>query len=358
MAILATACLLSLLPQGPSMRAPAPPPAEVVLAASADPVPLAEFGLGDGGIGREREQLRWSGGDCITPGGVRIECRHAGVKLTFPSGRELLVAADGHLHLRSGEVAGPFASGLELRLGDGASVRITLSQGVRERLRDVIVQEGDLALQPWRRGEAARWVERTSIWSGLRFACCGDGGDVYRTIALGPLIVLDRVLVAQDRSDVAPTERLVVLTHPMLQSLEVMQRQHRQPDAAVRQAMATVAAVADRGDSIFPAGASLPRIQKDTLRWQLGDGCELELDLDGPQSPRLSLFAPHQSRPLVEWTLHADAAAFLTNPREDQMEKRWHANGTRLPKVAADLQVRQHLFERGYALRVIDRFRR
>jgi hypothetical protein len=192
----------------------------------------------------------------------------------------------------------------------------------------------------------------------VRFFCCGDGGDLYRGIALGPLVVLDRTLVAQDRAEGTPAERLVVLTAPIRDSLAQMQRQHRQPDVAVRQAVATVAAVADRGDIIFPAGAALPRLERDKLRWQLGSGCELELDLEGQQAPRLALFAQQHARPLVEWTLHGDSAAFLTNPCDDQLEKRWFANGTRLPRVASDLQARQHLFERGHALRVIGRLRR
>jgi hypothetical protein len=61
---------------------------------------------------------------------------------------------------------------------------------------------------------------------------------------------------------------------------------------------------------------------------------------------------------LVEWTLHAHAAAYLGNPRDDRPEKRRHANGTRLPAVASDLQAREHLFERGHALRVIGRLHR
>lgn len=360
MVTIATVCFLSLLPQAPAKaKAPGPPPAQVVVA-SGEPVRLTEFGLGDCGVTEPNKSgLHWgSGGSCITSGGVRIECRSVGVKLTFPSKRELLVSPDGTLHLRSGEVAGPFASGLELRLGDGALVRILLSQGDNERLRDVRVQEGERVLQPWRRGEATTWIERPGGWAGLHFACCGDGGDVYRAIALGPLVVLDRVLVAADRAESAPAERLVVLSSAMRESLTVMQRQHRQPSAAVRQAIANVAAVADRGETIFVAGASLPRLEKEKLLWLLGDGCELELDLDGPMAPRLALFGPQQTRPLVEWTLHADSAAYLINPGEDKLEKRWHANGTRLPKVAVDLQARQHLFERGYALRVIDRLHR
>lgn len=363
MGILASACVLSLLaPQAPpTPPAPRPPVmhAQVVLAAAADPVPLAEFGLGSGGFDTaEPRSLHWSKDGCTTAGGARIECRSVGVKLTFPSGRELLVAPDGHVHLRSGEVAGPFAAGLELRLGDGTAVRITLSQGTRERLRDVQVVDGERVLQPWRRGEANTWIERPSFWAGLRFCCCGDGGDLYRAVALGPMVVLDRVLVAADRADQAPPERLVVLTAPLLQSLAVLQQQHRQPDPAVRRLVTAVAGIADRGDAIFPAGASLARADKNTLRWLLRGGYELELQLEGPMAPRLSLFAGESPRPLVEWTLQGSPALYLGNPGDDANEKRWHGNGVRLPRIVTDLQAREVLFERGYALRVIERLKK
>ncbi|MBX3464708.1 MAG: hypothetical protein KF830_16180 [Planctomycetes bacterium] len=358
MAILLPACLLPLLlPQDPPPVPVLHP--EVVLAAATDPVPLAEFGLGDGGLGAgERATLRWSAGGCTTAGGVRIECRSAGVKLTFPSGRELLVAADGLVHLRTGEFAGPFATGLELRLGCGTLVRIALSASARQRLRDVQVVDGERVLQPWRRGEPATWIDRPSAWAGLRFCCCGDGGDLYRAVAFGPLVVLDRTLVAADRADRAPRERLVVLTAPLLQSMGELARQHRQPDAAVRRAVATVAAVAGRGDTIFPAGAALARAERHELRWLLRGGYELQLQLDGPLAPRLSLFAGDGPRPMVEWTLLGSPAVYLGNPLEEAVEKRWHGNGTRLPRVAADLQARELLFERAYAMGVIGRLRR
>jgi hypothetical protein len=362
MGTLVSACLLTLFaPQAP-VAATATRPVlqpEVVLAAAADPVPLAEFGLGSGGFDTaEPHALRWSKDGCTTAGGARIECQSVGVKLTFPSGRELLVGSDGRVHLRSGEFAGPFASGLELRLGDGSSVRILLSQGSRERLRDVQVVDGERVLQPWRRGEATTWIERPGHWAGLRFCCGGDGGDLYRAIALGPLVVLERVLVAADRADQTPSERLVVLTAPLLQSLAGLPRQHRQPDPQVRHVVTAVAAIADRGDAIFPAGAALPRAEKDALRWLLRGGYELQLDLDGPMAPRLSLFAGRSPRPIVEWTLQGSPALFLGNPGDDAASKRWHGNGVRLPGIAADLQAREVLFERGHALRVIGRLRR
>ncbi|HEX5050152.1 MAG TPA: hypothetical protein VFZ65_00140 [Planctomycetota bacterium] len=356
--------LAALLPQAPAPsktapRLPQAAPPEVVLAGSADPVALGEFGLGDGGTpANARDELRWSPGGCTTSGGVRVECRAVGVKLTFPSGRELLVATDGNVHLRSGESAGPFPGGLELRLGDGALVRIWLAPDTGVRLRDVTVTEGERVLEPWWRGDAARRLASPAGWAGLRFCCCGDGGDLYRAVALGPLLVLDRVLVESTRADAAPRERLVVLTAPIRQSLDAMGRQHREPDARVRRTMTAVAAISDRSDSIFPVGAALHRAEHDKLRWLLRGGFELQLDLDGPLAPRLALFAGDVPVPMVEWTLNSCPAAFVANPRDDRTEKRWHGNGTRMLRVAVDLQAREELFERGYALRVIRRLQK
>ncbi|MFO1030652.1 MAG: hypothetical protein U1F60_06220 [Planctomycetota bacterium] len=343
--------------QAPAPVAPGPKPIlpEVVLCGARDGAPVAEYGLGDGGVLRERDELRFTEHGCVTPGGVEVDVKSVGVKLTFPSGRELLVAPDGFVHLRSGEQAGPFAGGLELRLADSAMVRIVLVPGADLRLRDVVVVHGDRALQPWRRGAAASEQPRVVGWPGVHVSCGGDGGDLYRTIALGPLVVLERVLVAADREANTPSERLVVLTAPLLRSLAQMPRQHRETDLPVRQAVAAVTAVAERGEAVFPAGASLRRVEQDELRWQLEGGFELQVDLDGPMAPRLSLFAGQSAVPMVEWTLRGDGAAFLANPREEQLGKRWHGNGTRLGPVVADLQANAELFERPHALRVIER---
>ena len=338
----------------PKLRLP-----EVVLSDAREGVPVADFGLGDGGVRLGRGQLHWHDTDgCVTSGGVHVACRSVGVKLTFPSGRELLVSPDGIVHLRSGETAGPFPAGLEVLLADGDRVRIVLAQSRRERVRDVIVVpvEGKHALHPWRRGKAAKTEVRKSHWAGVRVAACGDGGDLYRPLALGPLVVLERLLVEKAREEHTPGERLVVLTSPLRHSLATMQRQHREANAKVRHAIAAVTAVNKRGDVIFPAGAALQRAERDSLRWLLRGGFELQLDLEGQLAPRLQLFAGRSSLPMVEWSLGSSSAAYLTNPKDDRGTKRWHGNGTRLPRVVPELQVREHLFERRHALRVIRRF--
>ncbi|MFT4512920.1 MAG: hypothetical protein ACI89X_000718 [Planctomycetota bacterium] len=332
---------------------------EVVLSDAKTTIPVRDFGLGEGGVNRKRTKLSFHESDgCVTPGGVHVACRSVGVKLTFPSGSEVLLAPDGGLHLRSGEAAGPYPAGLEFLLADGATVRVTLAQSRKNRIRDVSVTHERRSLQPWRLGKKAQTTARARSWSGVRLACCGDGGDLYRPLALGPLVVLDRVLVEKKRIGKTPRERLVVLTEPIRQSLMRMPRQHRETEASVRRAVAAVTEVANRSSMIFPRGAALRRAEHDRLRWLLGGGFELQLDPDISATPHLQLFAGQSSLPMVEWTLGAGTAAYLTNPRTDQRGKRWHGNGTRLISTANELQVRDHLQERQHALRVIRRLKR
>ncbi len=349
--------------QGPSperssaKRPPDAPLPEVVVASGVDGPALGDLGLGDGGVAGEGA-LRWDGADVVTAGGVRVACRTAGVKLTFPSGRELLLAPDGHLHLRGGESGGPFVGGCELRLADGSFVRVALAPGAQVRLRDVVVGDAGRRLQPWRRGGPNAEVVREAGFLGARLLCLGDGGDVYRAIALGPLVTLDRVLVPAEREAATPAERLVVLADPIVDSLRVMQRQHREAKAEVRAAMRAIGALAQQADAILPPGAALQRAERDRLRWLLRGGFEIEYEATGPLAPRLQLFAGDSPLPMVEWTLRADSAAFLTNPVDDLSGKRWHGNGTRLARAAASLQAREDIYEKGIALAVVERLRK
>ena len=343
-------------PNTAALRVPQP---QVVLSAAADGLPLRDYGLGDGGVGSSREGLRVrSPGDAVTPGGVAVTCRAVGVKLSFPSGCELLVAPDGGLHLRSGEVAGPFPAGVELLLGDGSRVQVSLAAGGKRRMRAVSLVVGDRCLQLWRRGQAASRSARPRPWAGVRLSCCGDGGDVYRPIAVGPLVTLERVLVRDGRRASTPPVRLVLLTRPLLESLQRLPRQHRDTEQRVRRAVAEVAAVAERGLTIFPHGAKLPRVRRDRARWTLARGFELQLALEGPLWPRLQLFAGRSISPMVEWSVGSAGAVYLSNPNPDQLGKRWHGNGTRMRRVVPDLQAREHLEERRRAIGVLRRVER
>jgi hypothetical protein len=230
-----------------------------------------------------------------------------------------------------------------------------LAQGQRDRLREVSVVDGETCAQPWLRGKAAREMADPKAWGGVRLCCCGDGGDLFRAVALGPLVVLDRLLVAKDREAVVPRERLVVLTAGLVKTMELMRKQHTAPDPELRRAVGTVAAIAGRADVVFPAGAALLRAEQHELRWVLRGGYELELALTGKNAPRLAFYAGRSVRPLVEWTLEGTPSAFLPNPNEEPGASHWHGNGLRLPRIAQDLQARAELFEQGYAMQVIKR---
>jgi hypothetical protein len=350
-----------------ALLAPQQPPAlpvlhrELVLVGDPASAPWSDFGLGDGGTKPpDPNGMRWAtDAGLVSPGGVRIDCRGAGVKLTFPTGRELLFAGDGWLHLRSEARGGPYPFGAELWLGDGSRLQVRLQPGASPPLRDVALVCDRQAAVPWQRGAPARTATGAGAWASVRLACFGDGGDVFRTIALGPVLVLDRVLVAADREPRVPRQRLAVATTAMQEALLRLPRLHTGTEAALRAAADALRTLAEASAMVLPEGAELPRLESGQLRWGLGGGCELGLDLEAERGPLLQLFAPEATRPLVEWTLADPSAAYLTNPFADTPGAlRWHGHGVRLAAVFSQQQARLELHERGLALPVLQRLRR
>src|SRR5712671_3362327 len=207
--------------QGPPQAA-IDPPAEFVLAATTE-LRVEALLLGDGGLaGATPAVLQCAAGSCRTPGGIVVEVKTAGVKLTFPSGRELLYTPSGWLHLRGGEAAGPYLAGLELLLADGARLRIDRTGSRREPLQEVLVTADGRSDRLWLQNRPVLETARPRSWSGQRLLCCGHGDAVYHGIALGPLLVFERVLVAAADAAVLPAARMALLVPPIVQSLQAM----------------------------------------------------------------------------------------------------------------------------------------
>lgn len=334
---------------------------ELVLVGDPASTPWSDFGLGDGGTKPpDPNGMRWAPDDgLVSPGGVRIDCRAVGVKLTFPSGRELLFAGDGWLHLRDEARGGPCPHGAELWLGDGSRLQVRLQPGASPSVRDVALVWHGQAAVPWQRGAPARSITRASAWAGVRLACFGDGGEVFRTIALGPLLVLDRLLVPADREPRVPRQRLAVATTAVLEALQRLPRLHTGTETQLRAAAEALRTLAEASALVLPEGAELPRLESAALRWGLGGGCELGLDLDADRGPLLQLFAPDATRSIVEWTLTDPSAAYLTNPFDTAPgASRWHGHGVRLAAAFPQQQARLELYERSLALPVLRRLRR
>lgn len=325
---IAFATLLLLVPQQPATRAPvvAQPagkqPARATVAVDTglvvvhDGVSLSKGCLlGDGGVvaatrsvaeassrrgARASEApFRSQAGTCTTPGGVVVQCRREGVKLTFPNGRELLYAPDGHMHLRDGSEAGPFLAGIELRLADGTAVAIDRSGSRRAPIECVEVRNADESVCLFRRGnptsEDARGAFRLPV-----AMCLGDGGSVYRAIALGPLVTLDRLLTPLESQMSMPERRLCVLAGPLVDSMELLcasRAQRRHPES-VQQLQLILSEL----ESVFRKDAPMPpRTGSDPLQYLLHAGFDLRFAQE-KGLVRMQL-ARNGAEPFVEWRL-------------------------------------------------------
>jgi hypothetical protein len=313
--------------------------------------PGSGWGLGDGGVAAadpSRAGLPGGRGECTTPGGVSVRCQLEGVKLEFPSGRELLFAPDGYLHLRDGSAAGPFGGGVELRLLDGSTVRIDRNGSRRTPLSEVVVAApgGAAARLWWRRGavhEPAR-----STWNGDRLFCLGDGGSLYRALALGPVVTLQRMLAPRGGRQL-PEALLALDVGSALGSLRLLadsRARHTEPEA-----IAEVDLVLAESARVWPSDEPPPpRVSTDPLQFLLRSGYDLRFAVEGADV-RLSM-ARHQQKPFVEWQLGYGASVRgIVTPAQQV------GHPVALPDVADELQPRLERNQLVQALQVLAKLR-
>lgn len=302
---------------------------------------LDGFRLGDGGVSSTpRELVVTDYGRCTTPGGVVIECRREGVRLGFPSGRAVLCGSDGYLHLRDGAVAGPFAQGVELMLGDGAKVRLDLSGSRRAPIEDVTVQVAGKATRLWLRKKARRDPVQTSRWVGERLLCLGEGDVLYRALALGPVVTLQRVLAPKDSK--LPRQRLAIEVPSLITSLESLSSELHRKEFAQKQALQVFLDHAPR--ILRLQGPAPSRIGSDPLTYQLGRYYEIDF-VSMKSSLRLRLRRASQA-PFVEWQL-----GYGTSVSAVEASRRI-GQAIAVPAVAPEMIVREERNELTQALAV------
>lgn len=172
---------------------------------------LDAFGLGEGGVRAERLRPVVAPGDAVTSGGVRVRARDAGMKLDFPGGAELLVSPTGRVHLRDGEQTLPCFGGVQILLADGAIVRAWPQSGLRGALRCVEVEVEGATHVLWQQDQAVAEASFVRRFAGLTLCALGDGSWLYRPTPIGPIVVLERVLVPREaRASAPPVVALVV----------------------------------------------------------------------------------------------------------------------------------------------------
>ena len=331
-----------------SATSPQLPDSGLVLAGPEAPG-VSGFGLGDGGVRRSGgATIAVAGyGRCSTPGGVAVECRREGVKLTFPSGRELLCAPDGFLHLRDGSLTGPFAGGFELRLGDGSTVRFDLSGSRRAPIAEVVVEASGTAVRLWRRRTARRDPVRPTGWIGERLLCLGAGETLYRALALGPVVTLERVLAPKSDIDALPQQRLALQVQPLLQSMRsLMNERTRDQSDELLELRQFVA----RGPGILrQQGPDPARLGTDPLVFLLRGDYEIEF-VSTRSSLRMRLRRPRRP-PFVEWQLGYGTSACCVEA------SRRTGRAIAVAAMVPELAVREQRNELGQALAVFKALR-
>ncbi len=220
---------------------------------------LQAMALGGGGVSKERGRLVLLGaGRLRTPGGVLVQARAEGVKLTFQGRHELLITPAGRVHLRSGEMTLPHLKGVRLLIADGSVVTTRRASGGRQPLSWVDVEIDGRSHRIWNQRARAMAASHVRAFSGPALLVLGDGRALYRATPVGPMVVLERVLCPRPLRDRYTKARLVVVGDVLAASLRRLPRHAPRKSAQfpqVRKAADTLAAFSTK---IFPA-RTIPR---------------------------------------------------------------------------------------------------
>jgi hypothetical protein len=161
-------------------------------------------------------------GRAETVGGVRVNAQKEGVKLTFVSGRELLITPSACIHLRSGEHTLPFFGGVRLCLADGSVVMVKRGSNPNQPLASVVVESREKTRRIWSGSRRVVHGSHSRAFQGSTLLALGDGGSLYRANAAGPVIALSRVLCPADQAKRLPVRRLVIAGDVLARSLQLL----------------------------------------------------------------------------------------------------------------------------------------
>ena len=289
-------CLPQIVPTG----------SEAVIVAGVDKkgrLPLAALALGDGGVQKTRLRPGLERGRATTPGGVLVQARKEGVKLTFPNKQELLVTPAGRVHLRSGEMTLPYLTGLQLLLADGSIVTTIRAPGGRRPLSTVEVTMNGRTYRIWTLYTRALDATYKRRPAGPALLVLGDGRVLYRAIPIGPVVVLERTLCPKPLRGRYAKVRLAVVGDVLRESLRRLPAHAPRRSvqfSQVREAADRLAALAGR---IFPP-RPIPRPAGAVgeLWLQLPEGFRLQVVADDRRII-MGLYRGATETPAVEWLI-------------------------------------------------------
>jgi hypothetical protein len=344
MGLSAICALLGALGSAPQQ--PAPSCAAVVTGArdAGGRLRLDRIGLGDGGTAAERRAPVAGDGEAITPGGIRIRARAAGVKLDFAGGGELLISPTARVHLRDGTQTLANFGGVQLLLADGAILRAWPESGRRDSLRRVEVELAGGTSVLWRGDREVVEAALADSFHGLTLCALGDGCVLYEPTPLGPLVLFERILCPAGARDAWPATRLIVAGDALRDSLvrlplHAPRRAGDQPDfEALAQQLAALA------PELFAAGTrERPPGALGQLLVPLAQDWRLAIEVH-PAWIALGLTFAGHSVPVVEWTVGTRTEVHFVRPDGgSDGGPRWYLSGIELRDAAGLLPVRPKL---------------
>ena len=267
-------------------------------------IDFSKVGLGDGGLAEERTPGGRTPDGFRTPGGVRVQVRPVGVKLTSPRGGEAVIDTAGRIHLRDGSRTLPHRSGLRLHLADGAIVEILPGGTDIEPIAFVGIRGRDIPPQLLQgRVDLARRFTTRSGFRGRELHVLGDGTSFYDIVPLGPLAACERIFGPRDGD--APERAAIVVGDVLavsLSELHMHAKLHAANDPALQQRCTLLAGLAAK---LFPPGTESARpmtaVGEAVIPLPLQSHLRIAVRGSGPVA--LELHGPKHDVPLLEWTV-------------------------------------------------------
>jgi hypothetical protein len=280
------------------------------------------LGLGSGGVrtvavpergARDVSSGPLSRGEALTPGGVRIRAKRAGVKFEFPSGRELLVSPDGRVHLRSGEKTLPFLRGLRILLGDGTRVTVLRGANARLPLASVEVTVAGRVRRLWSGSRRVVNASHSGVFVGTTLLALGDGGTLFTANAAGPLIGLERVLCPSNLTRKSPRRRLIILGEILVESLGMLPAHAPRRSVQFPQVKAAARKFAALS-YLFQGMTPRPPGAVGQLWFQLRDEYRLKIESTQAGVLIIGLHRTGTDIPGVEWTISGRTELHFVRP--------------------------------------------
>ncbi len=334
---LAALCALAPVPQerGPqdprdAKSLPTPQLSVVTGALRGTLVHTGRLGYGDGGLeeaapGTTLENL---GDGYRTPGGARVRARHVGLQVACPNGMDLAIDDRGSVVLRDGSRTREHPRGVRLWLTDGSFVEALVDRRRDEPLRRVRVGDGISRPVVFWKGRDGDKVREREEQGADDLLVLGDGRAIYRAVAIGPFLVLERVLapraLLQDRTPhaVEPLpERAVVLLGDVLAIGQLRVGQHARVEAANRPELFQRAeALSGLTQRILPPGQRFvrPETGREEPIVAVGAGFRLEVRTEIGRPLAVNLWAPNQDAPILEWSYTNETIVHLITVESDQ----------------------------------------